>query len=164
MLNDYIENIYIPASQQGNKLRANHAENAKILAAWKVKIRAAWHQVAVRHVATPPAQLVFGEPMIIDVVVFLAGLEPQDLRVELQLSRKVYHAEIVVSEEHSSPQTCEENACVTHPFLPERALEQGEYLYRLSFNPEWCGGLSYQVRVFPYHELLTHPYEMGMML
>jgi starch phosphorylase len=164
MLNDYIEKIYIPASQQGNKLRANEAANAKILAAWKAKIRTAWHQVAVRHVSSPPAQLAFGKAISVEVVVFLAGLEPQDLCVELQLSRKVYHAEIVVSEDHHSSTTDDADTGVTHQFVPERALENGEYLYRLSFNPEWCGGLNYQIRVFPHHELLTHPHEMGMML
>jgi starch phosphorylase len=26
-----------------------------------------------------------------------------------------------------------------------------------------CGKLEYRIRVYPWHELLTHPFEMGMM-
>jgi glycogen phosphorylase len=26
-----------------------------------------------------------------------------------------------------------------------------------------CGKLEYRIRVYPYHSLLTHPFEMGMM-
>jgi len=37
-------------------------------------------------------------------------------------------------------------------------------LYRLTFQPDWCGVLKFKVRVFPFHELLTDPHEMGMMV
>lgn len=167
MLNDYVNQLYLPASTQGKKLRDNNYANAHVLATWKTKIRAAWHQVQVRHVESPISQLPFGTPLTVQVVLYLAGLDPEDLSVELQLSRKIYHAEIVIPSEdskHDAQQSCETTGGVVHKFVPEHALENGEYLYSLTFKPEWCGGLNYQIRVFPFHTLLTHAYEMGMML
>jgi len=43
------------------------------------------------------------------------------------------------------------------------STEQGEHRFALQITPEMCGKLEYRVRVYPYHELLTHPFEMGMM-
>ena len=39
-----------------------------------------------------------------------------------------------------------------------------EHLYALEFKPELCGKIEYRIRVYPYHELLTHRFEMGMMM
>jgi starch phosphorylase len=38
-----------------------------------------------------------------------------------------------------------------------------EHLYTLALTPELCGKLDYRIRAYPYHELLTHRFEMGMM-
>ena len=32
----------------------------------------------------------------------------------------------------------------------------------LQLTPEICGKLEYRIRVYPWHENLTHPFEMGM--
>ena len=34
----------------------------------------------------------------------------------------------------------------------------------LELKPELCGRLDYRIRVYPRHELLTHPFELGLML
>jgi glycogen phosphorylase len=39
----------------------------------------------------------------------------------------------------------------------------GENIFALEVQPEQCGKLEYFVRVYPYHEMLTHTFEMGMM-
>jgi len=41
--------------------------------------------------------------------------------------------------------------------------EQGEHRFVLQLTPEMCGKLEYRVRIYPSHEMLTHPFEMGMM-
>jgi len=46
----------------------------------------------------------------------------------------------------------------------ERVLaETDEHLFALDFAPELFGRIEYRLRTFPHHELLTHPFEMGMM-
>ena len=42
--------------------------------------------------------------------------------------------------------------------------QTGEHLFGLEFAPEIAGHIEYRMRAYPYHELLTHPFEMGMMV
>src|SRR5260221_727242 len=44
-----------------------------------------------------------------------------------------------------------------------RLTEQGEQRFVLELSPEACGKLEYRIRLYPQHELLTHPFELGMM-
>ena len=44
-----------------------------------------------------------------------------------------------------------------------RMTEQGEQRFALELSPELCGKLEYRIRLYPIHELLTHPFELGMM-
>jgi starch phosphorylase len=46
----------------------------------------------------------------------------------------------------------------------ERVLENGEHLFVRELTPDQCGKMEYRFRVFPTHPLLTHPFEMGMMI
>jgi glycogen phosphorylase len=39
-----------------------------------------------------------------------------------------------------------------------------ETQFGLEFSPEGSGLLHYQIRIYPYHSLLTHPFETGCML
>lgn len=41
--------------------------------------------------------------------------------------------------------------------------EAGENIFALEVQPEQCGNLEYHIRAYPSHEMLTHPFEMGMM-
>ena len=47
----------------------------------------------------------------------------------------------------------------------QRALpDTGEHLYALDIAPRIAGRIEYRVRAYPANELLTHPFEMGMMV
>lgn len=169
MLNQYVEKFYIPAAKQGKRLSANAYAKAEVLAAWKVKIRQTWQGVTVRQLVTPPTQLTYGKPLTIQVSVNLNGLKPEDVRVELILSRRVYHSDVTICNQDSTldlKRQCQENqeATQSHKFSPEYAIkETGEYVYALSWQPDWCGGLIYRIRAYPYHDCLANPLEMGMM-
>ena len=159
MVNEYVDNVYLPAARQGRKLRSDEYAKAGILANWKTKVDSAWREVQVRSFITPPAQLQYGQPVAMQVAVQLGGLEPQDVTVELLLSRKVYHPAIYA--QWSQDEMDVER--LSYKFKPEYALQDtGEYLYAINFNPDWCGGLSYKVRIYPHHESLAHDFEMGM--
>jgi len=166
MLEDYLTKVYIPASQQGKCLTADDYTKATILATWKARIRAAWEKVQIRYLDIPKEQVAYGESATIKVAVQLNQLQPEDVVVELLLSRKTYHPEIVVSTADQKRKWDKEEelaSTVAYKFQPEQPLEQGEHLYTLTLKPDLCGGLSYQIRVFPFHELLTDVHEMGMM-
>ncbi|MDM8559381.1 alpha-glucan family phosphorylase [Candidatus Parabeggiatoa sp. HSG14] len=166
MLNDYLNKLYLPASRQGKRLNADNYVKAQELANWKAHIRAKWEGVHVRQLATPQTQLLYGESITIQVAVRLNELQPNDITVELLLSRKIYHPEFlrINQEKLQTLWNDEGTETVSYKLVPEHPLhDSGEYLYTLSLKPDLCGGLSYRIRVFPYHQLLSDSYEMGMM-
>jgi len=162
MLNNYLDGFYLPASKQGKLLNQDNYAKAQALAQWKSHIRGNWGGVQIRLLDHPQnQQLSYGESITIQVAVRLNHLQPQDVAVELLLSRKVYHPEFLIS----SQREFQDVPTVSYKFTPANPLhDTGEYLYTLTLKPEWCGGLRYRICAYPYHELLSHPYEMGMMV
>ena len=167
MLNDYLQNLYLPASRHGRQLKSNNYAKAHELADWKAQIRAKWKGVQIRLLSAPQTQqFSYGEPIIIQVAVNLNHLQPTDVTVELQLSRKIYHPELFVPTQQDLLKMWQQNhiPTVSYKFTPQHHLQGSEeYLYSLTIKPDWCGGLSYRIRAFPYHELLLDAHEMGMM-
>jgi starch phosphorylase len=97
----------------------------------------------------PVPRIRYGETLRFEVAVQLDGLTANDLTVELVFTRP------------GEPTTDRARRYVLHH---ERALENGEHLFVRELTPDQCGKMEYRFRVFPTHELLTHPFEMGMML
>lgn len=147
MLGEYVSKYYIPASRQGHRYSQNGYEAAKTMSAWKAKVRAAWSGVAVRRLDAPRVRIQFGEALPVEVAVKLNGLAPSDVCVELLLSRSAREGSPV---QHS------------HELEPAGAVADGEQRYRVEMKPGLAGRLDYRVRIFPRHELLTHPFELGL--
>jgi glycogen phosphorylase len=146
MLEEYVEQLYRPASARGRRLAADGQAAARELALWREKVSAAWAGVALRRAGEPPARIEFGGKLRVAVAARLNGLAPEDLAVELLLER---------------PETPPSRLRLA----PQKALpETGEHLYELEFAPELSGRLEYRLRAYPANELLAHPFETGMML
>ena len=120
---------------------------AKNIAAWKARVRAAWPGVALRRLDTPKERIQFGDAMPIEVGVKLNGLTPADVCVELLLTRAL---------RESTPLSH------SHELTPAEGGDGGEQRYRLDLRPGLAGRLDYRIRVYPRHEQLTHPFEMGL--
>ncbi|MGQ0568121.1 MAG: alpha-glucan family phosphorylase, partial [Armatimonadota bacterium] len=122
-------------------------EAAKAVAAWKGKVRAAWSGVAARRLDNPKSRIQFGESLPVEVAVKLNGLAPGDVCVELILSRGL---------REGSPMQH------THELSAAGEIGNGEERYAVDFKPGLSGRLDYRIRVYPRHELLTHPFELGL--
>jgi hypothetical protein len=48
-------------------------------------------------------------------------------------------------------------------FAPDGPPIDGMQRYALEVTPGFCGSLYYYVRLYPWHELLAHRFEMGLM-
>jgi starch phosphorylase len=94
--------------------------------------------------------MAFGEDMLLEIGASLNGLKPEDVVVEMLITRGSHRAELRDSRRYR----LESQGAMT---------DQGEHRFALRLTPEMCGKLEYRVRLYPYHELLTHPFEMGMM-
>jgi starch phosphorylase len=80
----------------------------------------------------------------------LNGLDPGDVVVEMLMGL------FAKREKSHEP--------MHYSFKATRAMtEEGENIFALEVKPEQCGKLEYHIRAYPYHKMLTHPFEMGMM-
>ncbi len=149
MVVEYVNRFYAPASRQWRRYSENGFAAAKVLADWKAKVREAWSGVSIRRLDDPRRRITFGESMELKVAVDLNGLTPEDVRVELLIGRASKHGQ-------------DKDLTV----LPFKAVScSGKACdFALELTPELCGRLLYRIRVYPYHELLTHPYETGLMV
>ena len=148
MLTEYTEKFYAPAAAQWRRYSDDSFAGARRVAEWKAHVRAAWPGVRLRRVDQAVARIRYGATLRFEVAVQLNGLAPEDLTVEL----------VFTHPDESIP--AKAKRYVMHR---EHALEAGEYLFSRELSPDRCGKMDYRVRVFPTHELLTHPFEMGMM-
>ncbi len=150
MLNEYVAKFYLPASQSGRKYAEGGYANAKIIAQWKTHVRAAWPNVTLRRIDTPKRRIRFGEALRIEVAMDLDGLAPADVSVEAIVTRGLRDSD---------------DQRRVHVFVAEGTrTEAGEHRFVLELEPELCGRLDYRIRAYPAHELLTHPFELGLML
>jgi starch phosphorylase len=147
MLGEYVSKYYLPASRQGRRYLDNAYQGARTVAQWKAKVRSAWSGVAARRLDTPRNRIQFGDSIPVEIAVKLNGLAPSDVCVELLLTRGLRETPVV---QHS------------HELAAEGMLETGEHRYRIDLKPGLAGRLDYRMRIFPRHELLTHPFELGL--
>ena len=104
------------------------------------------------------------------VAVQLNGLDPGDVRLELLLTRELPDGP------HEPPALTSFGADAARLRVRdghEAAIElfrptgerdaDGAHLFASECTPPWCGRLGAAVRVVPYHALLSHPYELGLM-
>jgi starch phosphorylase len=148
MLDEYSGNFYVPASLQGRRYAEEGFNGARLVSAWKARVRAAWPRVSARRVDQATRRVDFGAAVKIEVVVQLSGLAPQDIAVELLLQRTF---------REESEQASHELAAVGPPGA------SGEQKYAIDLKPEMCGSLEYRIRLYPRHALLTHRLELGLM-
>jgi starch phosphorylase len=155
MAQDYLRDLYCPASAAGARLRENDAAGARELAQWKNKIAADWAGVKARLVAPIAVAVNAGEALAIDVEVELNGLQPEDIVVECLVVRQS-DASLLGDAEHVA-------------FRKVGTGGDGRAFYHCNLfeGEELCstGGLHhYKVRIYPWHELLSHPFECGNMI
>lgn len=150
MVGEYIQKFYTLASQQGAGYSQDNFAVAKVVADWKARINAAWEGVSIRRLDTPGKHLEFGSALHFKLAVKLNGLQPEDVIVELLLSRE-YNKTRLSQFQHTRLE------CTG-------MIGTNEHQFELSHIPELCGRQQYYLRIYPYHPLLTHPLEMGKML
>ncbi len=151
MVSEYASRFYVPASGCGRRYAENGYAGAKAISEWKAHVRSAWPGVTLRRLDAPQARLQFGASMTVELGVNLNGLSPADVVVEMLLS----------------PPNPEREPCApqSYRFVSEGRIDpSGMHRFALELKPEHCGRLEYRIRAYPWHELLAHPFELGLML
>jgi starch phosphorylase len=150
MVGDYLSNCYLPAARQHKLYTQNQYANSHRVADWKARVKRAWPEVSLRRTDEIRAQINYGDSLRFEVSVNLNGLAPDDVVVEILIGFNTRKEQIASARRY--------------PFVSTGAVnESGEIRFVTELTPELCGNLEYRIRVYPYHELLTHPFELGMM-
>ncbi|WP_177153930.1 alpha-glucan family phosphorylase [Streptomyces sp. 2131.1] len=151
MVTEYVERLYAPAAQAQ---RSMDAAQARELAGWKAKVRAAWPRVAVDHVeaVTPTASgtsAELGSTLALRVRISLGALAPDDVEVQAVAGR------VDSSDAISEAQV--------FPLKPAGGQDlEGHWLYEGPLALDRTGPYGYTVRVLPAHRLLGSGAELGL--
>jgi starch phosphorylase len=146
MVREYMAELYEPAHRQHLRMQAADYALARDKAAWNAKVRAVWDRVRFVEsaAASPGATLFSGSAVAVRAAIDLAGLKPEDVRVEVVLGR-------VDSSGH-----LEETEVL---LLPSLGLQGTVATFGSDILPERTGRLGYALRVSPNHfdDPLTRP-------
>jgi len=149
MVDEYVRDFYVPASNNSARYTQNNFAGAKDVAAWKAKIRHAWQGITLRRLDVPQDRMNFGEAMNLQVAARLNYLDPKDIVIELLINRQFKTTRFQNFKRHSFQFTGKQ--------------EGEEHIFELKLTPELCGRKEYFIRIYPHHPFLTHPLEMGLM-
>ncbi len=149
MVEEYLQQLYLPAARQG--MRMAEADNAERLAEWKRRVLARWPGVHAERIDAPATEVFFSESLPMRVRVNLNGLAPDDIAVEC-LVGEVEHGEFT------------SHSCLRLQLDESADQQRGSKVFAIDWQPDCCGLKHYRLRVYPYHSLLAHPFELGCML
>ncbi len=146
MICDYIKTPYLSAAKQGAKLSGQGT--AQQLVNWKKRIMEMWSGVRAHCVVQPAGEIHLRETLSLAVAVNLNGLNADDIVVECLLG------------EFSQQQFVAETS-VRLVYQPGQHFEAR---FAVDWTPGDCGLKQYRLRLYPYNRLLSHPFELGLML
>ncbi|WP_169947428.1 alpha-glucan family phosphorylase [Microbispora sp. H11081] len=150
MLRDYVTDLYTPAAVSARTLAADSYRDARLFAAWKVRVAKAWPGVRVEHVEatgvgdTPE----LGARLELRATIALGELSPDDVRVQAAYGRVGAHDELL------SP------GYVT--LKADSMGDDGRAHYIGVVPLDRTGAFGYSVRVVPSHPLMASVAELGL--
>ena len=154
MVKEYAERWYAPAARSSAAVLASSFAGARDLAAYRGRLEAAWPRVRVTHVDTTGvpdgaagASLAVGTPLTVRAAVELAGLNADEVAVQVLVGRVDDHDEL-----HAPRATTME---------PVGTVDGGTIRYEATVALPAAGVIGYTVRVLPHHDLLASPVELG---
>lgn len=149
MLQQYIQECYLPAQQYRHALLADNATPAQHLARWRKHIAAAWSGVRILQVqTTEETELTAGSRLQLRALLALGQLSPEEVRVELYLGR------LQPDGSFSDVRTVALEHTATTP--------EGTHWFEGSLLLEESGQFGYTVRVLPWHPALPSPVELRL--
>lgn len=150
MVKDYTAGLYRPAARRAEDLAADDFRRARDLAAWKSGIIPTWANVEVVRVSAARAPLDPQGPLHLTAWVDLAGLVPEEVRVEavhgpVDADGEIANPTVVVMELAPDPVECSKGTA-----------------FGVEIEPSQAGPYGYTVRARPSNPDLGCPAEAGL--
>jgi glycogen phosphorylase len=133
------------------------------LADWKQRVRLQWPRVGLRMLADVSPGILQGERLRLRVAAQLNGLQPADVRVEFVARRLLPEADLAPPALSSFNQPPRAGIWTTALSSTGEVDSDGSIVFALDALPPECGQFATEVRIYPWHDLLSHPYELGLM-
>ncbi len=163
MLRDYADGLYHPAARQYRLLAAEGFAGARTLAEWKQRVRSAWPRVDLRLLSDAPSELPQRERLTVRIAATLAGLSPSDVRVEFVARRRLPQASFEPPALSSYRPAGSEGLWSAALAPTGEQQPDGAAVFALDVQPPASGQFATEIRIYPFHDLLSHPYELGLM-
>ncbi len=143
MLQEYTENLYVPANLKYHSLAENDLEKAKNLAKWKSKLIREWALVKIQSEDISCDEILVGGCMTARATVNLGGLSPDDVSVELYYGSLDSKGEV-------------ENGKVE--VMSVESNSDGKIIYTGCIPCNKSGRFGYGIRALPKHPDLCHKF------
>jgi len=163
VLYDYTRGLYVPAAAHYRRLAADGFTGARTLAEWKQRVRSAWPKVSLKLLSDTTRDLPRGERLRLRVAAALNGLEPADVQVEFAARRLLPQADLSPPPLSSYSQTTRQGLWQAALTASDEQDADGAVIFALDVEPPECSQFRTELRIYPCHELLSHPYELGLM-
>lgn len=150
MVMDYVHCCYGPAAKQSRRITQNNYQPGQELAIWKQKIHQHWHAVTVRQTSPLPNAISANEILHICINISLGELEANDIIAECLFGWENDNGNFTVK--------------ARHPFQTTDNAGADQTNFELIIKPPMPGLQHYKIRIYPYHRLLSHPFETGYMI
>lgn len=149
MLCEYTEKMYYPAADRAQQMAKNEFALSKELAQWKEKLSQNWESIRFLKVETGPTLgLAINSTLEIKATIFLDGLAPDDVQVQIYYGR--VDSDGLIQDGKFSP------------MVIEKILSANKFQYSGKIA-HWESGLNgFTIRIIPNHPALQHPFEDGL--
>ncbi len=144
-VDEYMARLYDPADKATRDLRSSDYEGVRQKARWNADVQRAWGSVSFVEMGPPPdLNVLSGQPIPVRVGVDLAGLKPEDVRVEAVVGRVGPSGRL------------EETEVLSLPPVEQR---DSVYIFAKEIMPQQTGRVGYTLRIAPNHcdDPLTRP-------
>jgi starch phosphorylase len=148
MVADYVEDLYEPTAARTDLLSVDRHARARALAAWKVRVREAWHGVHVDRVEGDMTSAELGGSRAVEAVVSLGSLSADDVDVQL------VHGPVGQGDELTERSTVS--------MTPDGTADDDHARYVGSLRTERAGRYGFTVRIVPRHPDLVSSAELGL--
>lgn len=149
MVMDYVQGFYGPASLQSKRFAADDYAPAQQLSQWKQKVSTNWNKVRIRRLDEVQTEIRAGSWLPIRVGLYLDSLDAADVRVECVVGIVNEHQEFITKSTH---------------LLKVDGSDGADTVFSTQLEPALPGLQFYKIRAYPYHTLLSHPFETGYMI
>jgi starch phosphorylase len=163
VVQDYARGLYYPAAQHHQRLMSGGPAAATQLSDWKQRVHECWSGVGLRRLSDTPRELPRAGALNVRVAAALNGLTPADVRVEFVAQRVLPRSKTELPALSSFRSDRHDDAWRALLRPTGEFDSDGSTVYELHALPPNCGQFAFEIRVFPWHEMLAHPMEMGLL-